>query len=68
MMHAICHRKIHATFSDQELRDHYHSFDRLLAHEEIDVFVAWVRSKPSDFHAATKMSGRRAKSKAQSWR
>lgn len=61
MMHAICHRKIHATFTDQELRDHYHTFERLLAHDEIRVFVEWVRKKPPAFHAATKMSGRRRK-------
>ena len=58
-MHAICHRKIHATFTDQELRDHYLSFARLLAHDDIRVFVAWVRKKPPAFYAATRMSGRR---------
>jgi hypothetical protein len=45
-LHAICHRKIHATFTDQELRDRYHSFDRLLGHEDIRIFVEWVRHKP----------------------
>jgi hypothetical protein len=58
-LHAICHRKIHATFTDQELRDRYHSFDRLLAHEDIRIFVEWVRNKPPGFYAATRTSRRR---------
>lgn len=61
MMHAICHNKIHATFTDQELRDHYHSFERLLEHEDIRAFVAWVRRKPASFRVGTKMSARRRK-------
>ncbi|WP_363346582.1 HNH endonuclease [Methylocystis echinoides] len=59
LMHAICHRKIHATFTDQELRDRYHSFERLLEHEDIQSFVAWVRGKPPGFYVGTKMSRRR---------
>lgn len=60
-LHAICHRKIHATFTDQELRDRYHSFERLLEHEDIRIFVAWVRNKPPEFYAPTRISGRRRK-------
>ncbi|CAJ0852412.1 hypothetical protein AMST5_00552 [freshwater sediment metagenome] len=59
LLHAICHRKIHATFTDQELRDHYNSFERLLAHDDIRIFVEWVRNKPPEFYAATRMSRRR---------
>jgi hypothetical protein len=59
LMHAICHRKIHATFTDQQLRDRYHSFERLLEHDDIQTFVAWVRNKPPGFYVGTKTSGRR---------
>ncbi len=58
-MHAICHRKIHATFTDQELRDRYHNFERLLEHGDIQTFVTWLRNKPPGFYAPTKLSGRR---------
>ncbi len=58
-LHAICHRKIHATFTDQELRDRYNSFEQLLEHEEIQIFVAWVRNKPPEFYVGTNMSRRR---------
>jgi 5-methylcytosine-specific restriction endonuclease McrA len=59
LMHAICHRKIHATFTDRELRDRYHSFERLLEHDDIRTFVDWVRGKPPEFYAPTKASRRR---------
>ena len=48
-MHAICHGKIHSVFSERELRDHYYTFDALLAHEEIQKFVRWVRRKEPTF-------------------
>ncbi|GLI91965.1 hypothetical protein LMG27198_09570 [Methylocystis echinoides] len=63
LLHAVCHRKIHATFTDQELRDHYNSFERLLAHEDIRVFVEWVRNKPPEFYVPTQMSRRRQDSR-----
>lgn len=49
-VHRICHQKIHATFSERELYNYYHTFERLLEHEQIQRFVAWVRKKPLDFY------------------
>jgi SRSO17 transposase len=59
LLHAVCHRKIHATFTDQELRDHYYSFERLLADEGIPIFVEWLRNKPPEFYVPTQKSRRR---------
>lgn len=50
-MHRICHNKIHAVFSERELEHYYHTFERLLAHEDIRKFVVWVRKKPPEFYA-----------------
>lgn len=50
-MHRICHAKIHAVFSEKELAAYYHTPERLLEHEEIRKFVAWVRKKDPEFHA-----------------
>jgi hypothetical protein len=52
-LHAIRQRKIHATFTDKELRDRYHSFARLLEHDEVGSQEA-VR-----FYAPARMSRRR---------
>lgn len=49
-IHKICHQKIHATFSEKELLDYYHTIDRLLEHEEIQKFIKWVAKKPPEFY------------------
>lgn len=49
-IHQICHQKIHATFSERELLHYYHTAERLLEHEQIQKFVAWVKKKPIEFY------------------
>lgn len=49
-MHRICHNKIHAVFTEQELARHYHTVDRILENEEIRKFVAWVRKKDAAYY------------------
>lgn len=53
-VHPICHRTIHANFTNSDLEKRYATPEALLAHEEIGRFVAWVASKPPDFNAPTK--------------
>jgi hypothetical protein len=53
-VHPICHRTIHANFTNSELERRYSTPDALLAHEEIGRFVSWIANKPPDFNAATK--------------
>lgn len=55
-LHPICHRKIHATFTERELKEHFHTIERLRAHEAVCAFVNWISSKPPDFHGRTKPS------------
>jgi len=50
-LHRICHNKIHAVFTERELAKHFHTFERLLEHEEIRKFVSWVRRKPPEFYS-----------------
>lgn len=45
----VCHNKIHATFSEMELALHYNTLERLLSHEEIRKFVAWIEKRPDGF-------------------
>ena len=62
-LHRICHRQLHALFSEGELASRYNHVDALLAHPDVLRFVQWVRSKPPDFHERTRKSlgkGRRA--------
>lgn len=50
LMHDICHAKIHHTFTEAELLNYYHTFDRLLEHEQIQKFVAWIKKKELSFY------------------
>ena len=49
-MHKICHNKIHAVFTEKELMNFYHTFERLQAHEEMAKFIKWVSKKPPEFY------------------
>ncbi|WP_157218052.1 HNH endonuclease [Flavisphingomonas formosensis] len=51
-IHPICHATIHAHFSNAELARRP-SRDFLLARPEMTRFLAWIESKPPDFHAPT---------------
>ncbi|SDH44335.1 MULTISPECIES: hypothetical protein [unclassified Duganella] len=52
-IHKICHRKIHSVFSERELLHHYHTWEALRAHPDIQKFIAWVARKPPGFYART---------------
>jgi hypothetical protein len=59
VLHRICHRQLHALFSEQELAREYASPETLLAHPQVAKFVAWVRTKPPAFRERTRRSARR---------
>ncbi|ABC63853.1 HNH endonuclease [Erythrobacter litoralis] len=50
-VHPICHRAIHAHFTNAELGRFGEDRARLLEDEELARFVAWIQGKPADFHA-----------------
>lgn len=56
VLHRICHRQVHALFSETELARHYASAEALLAHPEMARFIAWVRRKPPEFFERTRKS------------
>lgn len=58
-LHRICHRQIHALFSEAELAQQYRTTEALLAHPEVRKFVNWVKHKPPEFCESVKMSHRK---------
>ncbi|WP_337268806.1 HNH endonuclease [Oryzifoliimicrobium ureilyticus] len=58
-LHRICHRQIHALFSEVELEKSYSTIEALLEHPEIRKFADWVAKKPDGFYDGTKRSHRR---------
>lgn len=63
-LHQICQSAIHARYTEAEIARFLGSSEDLRADPELASFVAWVRTKPDDFHAPT----RRARGKTSKWR
>ena len=57
-LHRICHRQIHALFTESELARHLNSIDALKTNEELRPFIHWIRTKPDDFFERTRKSHR----------
>ena len=57
-LHRICHRQIHALFTETELVKQFNSVEALLAHPDIQRFVAWIKTKPTDLMERTRKSQR----------
>jgi hypothetical protein len=57
-LHRICHRQIHALFTETELARKYSSIAELKAQPELSVFITWVKTKPNDFFQRTSKSRR----------
>ncbi len=55
-VHRICHRKIHSSFTEKELKKKFNTWEALRSTEELQDFIVWVKSKPIDFYKSSKMS------------
>ncbi|MBH5323020.1 HNH endonuclease [Aurantiacibacter sediminis] len=53
-VHPICHRTIHAHFTNAELVRLNGKRAPLLENEEVAKFLRWIADKPPDFHAPTR--------------
>ena len=58
-LHQICHSAIHARYSEAEIARRLADVAALRTDPEIADFLAWVRGKPADFHAPTRMTRER---------
>ncbi len=50
LLHKICHDKIHTVLTETELKNYYHTIERLQQHPEIARFIKWLRNKPPGFY------------------
>ena len=53
-LHAICHRTIHANFTNSELARIGSARDVVARQPAIARFLGWIANKPPDFHAPTR--------------
>lgn len=58
-LHRICHRQIHALFTEAELANHFSTVEALLQDAEIQKFVTWVKKKSPEFYETSRMSNRK---------
>ena len=53
-VHPICHRALHANFTNRELERIGDDPQQLRNDERLQPFLKWIGSKPPDFHAPTR--------------
>lgn len=53
-VHPICHRALHTTFTNKELARVDDDPAALATNPDLERFLAWIASKPPDFHAPTR--------------
>lgn len=58
-LHPICHRTIHANFSNAELARIGENTEQLREEPAVARFLRWIAGKPADFHARTAGRSRR---------
>jgi hypothetical protein len=62
LLHKICHDKIHAVFTENELKKQYNTIERLQQQDEMAIFIKWVRKKEPQFYdKSVKTKRRRSK-------
>lgn len=54
-----CHKHLHAVLGERELAEHYRSREALMAHPQIQTFVAWLSTKPAGFRPKKRATRRR---------
>jgi hypothetical protein len=57
-LHRICHKQIHALFTESELAQQFNTAETLKNHPEMGKFITWVKSKPDNFYERTRKSAR----------
>ena len=49
-LHRICHRQIHALFTETQLARELNTAEAIREKAEMQKFIAWVQSKPNDLY------------------
>jgi hypothetical protein len=55
-LHRICHRQIHALFTETQLARELNTAEAIKEKAEMKKFIAWVQSKPNDFYQRSSKS------------
>ena len=55
-LHRICHRQIHALYSETKLAKELNTVEAIKDQPDMQKFIEWVKSKPDDFYERTSKS------------
>jgi len=55
-LHRICHRQIHALFTETQLAKELNTAEAIKERQEIQKFIAWVKTKPNYFYQRSSKS------------
>lgn len=55
VLHIVCHKQLHALFSDRKLEALYNTIGKLKGHRDVRRFIKWISKKPSGFNAKTRI-------------
>lgn len=59
LLHHLCHKEIHARFTETELARDFHSVESLRSSDRLQPFLAWVAKRPPGFLGRTPGGKRR---------
>jgi len=59
IFHEVCHKQVHALFSEPELQVYYYTVQRLKNHKDVKRFIKWVSKRPVEFNSKTKIRRKR---------
>jgi hypothetical protein len=59
LLHHICHKEIHARFSEADLARRLNTPAALRAAPELQVYLNWIAKRPPEFASRVKGGGRR---------
>lgn len=54
LLHHLCHKEIHARFSETELARHFPTIDAIRADGRMTPFLTWVAKRPPEFLSRTR--------------
>ena len=55
-LHRICHRQIHALFTETQLARELNTAEAIKEKEEMQKFITWVKTKPNHFYERSSKS------------
>ncbi len=59
----LCHDQIHMIFTNNELRDDFHSLELLLQAKQLQSWLKFIRKKPGNYNIRFKQSNRTKRKK-----